>query len=95
MHVKVLSAKVVCCILLLTSLTNFGIQTGFVDPDQTSPSSLIWVHFVCYRNVLKGPADNKQQTTLVTIICRGVVESQLYIMVEILCGKSSNIEAPT
>ena len=27
-------------------------------------SSLIWVKTVCYRDVLKGPADDTQQTTL-------------------------------
>ena len=31
---------------MLTSMTNFGIQTHSVDPDQTAP--------VCYRDILNG-----------------------------------------
>ena len=37
MHLKMLSAKVICCIKMLMSRNNFSIQSNSVDPDQTSP----------------------------------------------------------
>ena len=49
---------------MLTSRTNVSIQTNSVDPNQTAPrSSLIWVHTVCYRDVLNGLADNTVDNT--------------------------------
>ena len=51
------SAEVVCCMQMLTSMTDFGMQTNSVDPDQTAPSSLSSVHIVCYRDVLNGLTD--------------------------------------
>ena len=55
MHVKILSAEIVCCMQMRTSMTNFSIQANSVDSDETAP---IWVHTVCYRDVLKEPADD-------------------------------------
>ena len=38
MHLKMLSAvQVFCCMLMLTSKTNFDIHTNRLDPDQTAP----------------------------------------------------------
>ena len=63
MHLKMLSAEAVCSMLMLMSKTYFGIQTNNVDPDKTAPrGSLIWVCTVCFKDVLKGLADNAQMT---------------------------------
>ena len=37
MQSKMSSAEVVCCMSILTLMTNFGMQTNSVDPDQTAP----------------------------------------------------------
>ena len=42
-----------------TFRTYFSIQANSVDPDQTAPSSLIWVHTVCKKRLLKSQADDK------------------------------------
>ena len=63
MNLKMSPAEDVCCMYMLTSRSNFGIPTNSVDPDHTA---LIWVQTVCYRYVLKGQADDIQQT-IVTI----------------------------
>ena len=34
---KIISAEVVCCIYLLTLLSNVSVETNSVDPDQSSP----------------------------------------------------------
>ena len=48
---------------MLMSKTYFGIQTNNVDPDQTAPrGSLIWVYTVCFKDVLKGLADDAKRT---------------------------------
>ena len=54
MLLKMSSAEVVCCMETFASMTNFGMQTNSVDPDQTA---LIWVHTVCCRYALNGFAD--------------------------------------
>ena len=38
MHLKMSSAEVICCIQMLTSRTNFDIQTNSGDPDQMEQS---------------------------------------------------------
>ena len=59
MHVKTPSAEVVCCMQMLMSMINFGIQTVWSQIRLLLyRSSLIWVHTVCYRDVLNGPADD-------------------------------------
>ena len=65
------SARVVCCIWLPTSHTNFSIQANSVVLDQTVPS-LIWVHIVCYRDILKGttPDHIAQSVTCLTTDAR-------------------------
>ena len=35
------SENVICCIYILMSITNFGIQTNNVDPDQTAPRGTV------------------------------------------------------
>ena len=47
MHLKMLSVQVICCIYLLTLLTNVSIEANSVDPDQTAPVRLLWVYTVC------------------------------------------------
>ena len=38
-----------------------------VDPDQTAPrGSMIWVHTVCFKDVLKGQADHAQNLMTVS-----------------------------
>ena len=38
---KMLSVQVICCIYLLTLLTNVSLEANSVDPDQTSPVRLL------------------------------------------------------
>ena len=40
MHLKMLSAEVICCIHLLTLLTYVSVETNSVDPNQTAPVKL-------------------------------------------------------
>ena len=51
------SVYVDCWIFLQTFQTYFYIQANSVDPDQRS--SLIWVHIVCKKWLLKSQADDK------------------------------------
>ena len=37
MHLEMLSAKVICCMYMNTSMTNFAIQTNSKDLNQTAP----------------------------------------------------------
>ena len=37
MHLKMLSAEVICCTYFITLLVNISIGTSSVDPDQTAP----------------------------------------------------------
>ena len=54
------SVYVVCWIFLQTFQTYFCIPANNVDPDQTAPwSSLIWVHTICKKCLLKSQADDK------------------------------------
>ena len=53
------SVYVVCWIFLQTFQTYFCIQANSVDSDQTAPSSLIRVHTVCKKWLLKSQADDK------------------------------------
>ena len=41
MNIKVSSGKVVCCINLLSSQTNYSIQANIMGPDQTSPRGAV------------------------------------------------------
>ena len=31
--------------------TNFGMQANRVDPDQTAPIGVVWIHTICYRHL--------------------------------------------
>ena len=41
------------CLPRSAASSNFSIHANCVDPDQTAWSSLIWVHTVCFYDVLK------------------------------------------
>ena len=68
MHIKVLSAKVVCCIWLLTSQTNFRIQLNSVDTYHIDLGS----RFLLQRR-FKRPADDTQQATYSVEYCMFVL----------------------
>ena len=54
MHLKKLSAQVVCCKQLPNITEELSLEANSVDPEQTAPrSSLVWVHTVCHRGGLK------------------------------------------
>ena len=42
MHLKMTSAEVICCIYLLTLLTNVSVEANSVEPDQTAPVGAVW-----------------------------------------------------
>ena len=62
MHMKMLSAKVVCCIHLLTILTNVSEEANSVDQDQSDLS----LHLLTKR-LLKHFCRRQNQTTFVVI----------------------------
>ena len=67
-HLKMLSTEVVSCIKMITSRTNFGIQTNSVDIDL----GLIWDHRVCYRDILNGlsqTTDRLAAEVVVLFVC--------------------------
>ena len=53
------SVYVVCWIFLQIFQTYFCIPANSVDPDQTARSSLIWIHTVYKKWLLKSQADDK------------------------------------
>ena len=44
LHLNMASAKVVCCMEMITPGTNFGIQTNRVGPDLTAPREAVFLH---------------------------------------------------
>ena len=60
MHLKMLSAEVVCCKELPNITDKLSIEANSVDLEQTAPrSSLIWVHTVSHRGFLNISAERK------------------------------------
>ena len=61
------SAEVVCCKYLPNITDELSIEANSVDPEQTAPSSLIWVHTVCHRGFLNISADEKIRRLLLRL----------------------------
>ena len=80
MHLKMLSAEVVCCKKLPTITDELSIEANSVDPEQTAPigAVLIWVHTACHRGFLYISADEKQTTFVVIGEFRDIIRSMLF-----------------
>ena len=49
MHLKILSAEVVCCKYFLTLLSNVNIEANSIGPDKTAPESDLDIHCLLKR----------------------------------------------
>ena len=89
MHLKMLSAEVVCCKYLPSITDELSIEANSVDPEQTA-GSLIWVHTVCYRGFLNISADEKSRRLFLFLFLNKIlytvskVKHHLYIFAEII-----------
>ena len=75
MHLKMLSAEVVCCKYLPSIADELSIQANSVDPEQTAPrSSLISFYTVCHRGFLNISAEENSRRILLRLAHYGLRE---------------------
>ena len=94
MHIKVSPAKALCCTALLTSQTDFSIQSNSVSPGQ-NVHSLNFVHTVCCRILLKWPYDSLRPSQQFSFMLGWVFLGWTIIKQRLMCFVQGHNAVPT